>query len=265
MSTIEILPEKTLRDMKKLLDNASGLQVYQEGASYQFLDEKELLSTTIEVVETAPELEVHGSVGNDLNDTDNALKIYSYLGRLNRTQASDPRLWATLTHTTFWDYCLKRWPNSLKEEDNKSRNYILEHWFETPGAGLAALRRNAISRLWWGAHLTVAPWEDTSEFDIFQDSDRTIYTSILLSQQQIFFDVLERSYGSSPKLRICLLDALKKYLPEVSNKDNLSKAVSKKLRLVLKGRHLEALPVKDLRHILHDMVEAEAEALLKAS
>lgn len=257
MKTFEIVSSKTLNEMKTVLENEGGLQIYQDSSSYQVLEGKELLQTTIEVVDVAPVLYVHGNRGAELNDAENAIKVYEYLGVLNRTQAADQRLWATLTHTVFWEYCRQRWTGIT------GINYVLEHWFEKKGAGLGALRRNSISRLWWAAHLTVAPWDDNKEYEIFRDSNREIYTGILLSQQQIFFDVLERSYGSSPKIRICLLDALKSFLPEVTNKDDLSREVSKELRLVLKGRYLEALPVVNIKKIIHNLVEAEAEALVK--
>ncbi|WP_415895285.1 DUF6339 family protein [Neptuniibacter sp. PT34_22] len=251
MKQLEIVSSGMLRDMREALLGDGGLSVYESDEYYQGLTGKELLPTTIKVADVAPVLEGDKT----LNESENALKVYEYLGGLNRTQAADIRLWSTLTHTVFWNYCRKRWAIN-------GTGSVLEHWFEKKGGGLAALRRNAISRLWWAAHLTVAPWEGNKEFEIFQDSDRAIYTGILLSQQQIFFDVLERSYGSSSKIRICLLDALKEYLPQVSNKDDLSKKVSVKLRLVLMGRHLEALSVIDLRDVMYELVEAEAKALM---
>ncbi|WP_028467965.1 DUF6339 family protein [Neptunomonas japonica] len=259
MKPLEIISSKILSEMKDALERDGGVSIYQNDESYQGLEGKILLPTTMKVSEPAPILEVYGTRGEELNDAENAIKVYEFLGALNRTQAADLRLWVTLTHTVFWEYCRKRWTAI------GSTNYVLEHWFEKKGAGLGALRRNSISRLWWAAHLTVAPWEGKGkkEYEIFQDSDRAIYTGILLSQQQIFFDVLERSYGSNSKIRICLLDALKEYLPQVTNKDGLSREVSKKLRLVLKGRHLEALPVIELKKIMHNLVEYEAENLVR--
>lgn len=239
-----------MRDKLELDEERSRL--YSGGEPYPALDDNYLLNTAIRVPDKAPDLDLNGQ--GRLNDAENALKIYAYLGRLTRTQAADLRLWVTLTHTIFWDYCLKRWPAAEKSSD-----YVLEHWFEKRGGGLAALRRNAISRLWWAAHLTVAPWERDSELNVFKSSDRARYTRVLLSQQQIFSDVIERSYGSNLRIRICLLDALAHFLPKMKNKDNLSKDVSINMSLLLKHRQLDAMPLGELKQQIYELVKASAE------
>ena len=116
------------------------------------------------------------------------------------------------------------------------------------------MRRNAISRLWWAANLTVAPWETDQGLEHLQSSDRFKFTRILLSKAQIFQDVLEREYGSNLRLRTLLLSSLEKHLPSVSNKDNLSKATSTQLLLVLKNRHVDALPLSDAESVIDSLV-----------
>lgn len=256
MATLKIINRDTYNGMRSILENPEQLNIYITDDNYPEITDECLLGTTINLPDTEPALDV--TAHRTANDADNAVKIYNYLGPLSRTQAADSRLWATLTHTTFWDYCKKRWP-----VDGNSAEYIYEHWFEKKGAGLGALRRNAISRLWWAAHLTLAPWEQNQELEVFRCSDRAKYTHILLSQAQIFMDILERSYGSNLRLRICLLDSLSKYLPLMSNKDDLSKEVSKTLNLVLKHRQIDAMHINDLRLLLDDLVKKSSERLLE--
>ena len=249
----KIINRTTCNRMRGKLNDVEQLCIYSSADNYSVIEEDNLLNTTIELPEEAPKLEVSGRI--TANDADNAVKVYNYLGHLTRTQAADTRLWTTLTHTTFWDYCRERW---YKE---KNINYVTDHWFERRGGGLGALRRNAISRLWWAAHLTLAPWEFDDSLNMFKSSDRAKYTRTLLSQSQIFQDVLERSYGSNLHVRICLLDALTRYLPEVSNKDDLSKDVSKKLNLLLKHRQIDAMQVPELHSLVTEYVKNSAERL----
>ncbi|NNE35432.1 MAG: hypothetical protein HKN13_09355 [Rhodothermales bacterium] len=248
-----ILSSGQLATMRQRVHSESSVKlIYSKGNHYPLPMDTKLLNTLIEVPEQPPELLTGGSRGDE--EANNAVKVHDYLGRLDRTQAADPRLWTTLTHTTFWDYCRRRWPVS-----GKDASYILEHWFEKPGGGLGALRRNAISRLWWAANLTVAPWETDQALSHFQSSDRFKFTRILLSQAQIFQDVLEREYGSNLRLRTLLLSSLEKYLPSVSNKDNLSKATSTQLLLVLKNRHVDALPLVEAETVIDSIVASAAQ------
>lgn len=248
-----ILSSGQLATMRQRVESESSVKlIYAKGDHYPLPTDTHLLNTLIEVPEEAPQLITGGPRADE--EADNAVKVYEFLGPLDRTQAADPRLWTTLTHTTFWDYCRNRWPAKGKDSA-----YILEHWFEKPGGGLGALRRNAISRLWWAANLTVAPWETDGALAHLQSSDRFRFTRTLLSQAQIFQDVLEREYGSNLRIRTLLLSSLEKYLPDVSNKDNLSKATSTQLLLVLKNRHVDALPIAEAEAVIDTLVASAAQ------
>jgi len=253
-----ILPYAQVERMRHRVESESSVKsIYEISEHYGFPADTQFLNTLIEVPEEPPQLINGGSRAEE--EADNAVKIYEYLGPLDRTQAADPRLWTTLTHTTFWEYCRRRWP--VKE---RGSSFILEHWFEKPGGGLGALRRNAISRLWWAANLTVAPWETDKALAHLRSSDRFKFTRILLSQAQVFQDVLEREYGSNLRLRTLLLSALGKHLPSVTNKDDLSKATSRQLLLVLKNRHVDALPLDEAEMFIDEIVARAAQQQLAA-
>jgi hypothetical protein len=252
----KIIDHPTYQNMSDALEKEERLNVYRSEEKFTENFEGSLLGTTIELPDKAPNLVVSkkGEKASD-NDAENAILIYGYLTGLSRVQAADPRLWTTLTHTTFWSYCQGRWPSANKKD------YVLEHWFYFKGRGLAALRRNAISRLWWAAHLTVAPWEKSTDLTDFKSSDRYKYTKIMLNQQQTFQDIIEREYGSNLNLRICILDSLDRFHKHVSNKDELTKSVAVKLTLLLKSRKLDALSISELRQVMDQLVEKLAQKM----
>lgn len=114
------------------------------------------------------------------DDFESAKAIYKALMKLTPIQASDPRLWAYLTHVDLYEYMTQRWRDFITGETSKS-DYIIDHWFvKTPSQ--QCLMRNAISGLWWAAYLSydesrTDPFELTKVF--FKDLDlptRTIGT-----------------------------------------------------------------------------------------
>ena len=52
---------------------------------------------------------------------------------------------------------------------------------------------------------------------------------------------------------------LGEHRPNVSNRDNLSKAISTDLLLALKNLHIEAIPTVDAESIISELVKREAE------
>lgn len=139
-------------------------------------------------------------------DMENAIKIYEYLHQLNETQASDIRLWTYMTHVTFKDYTRARWSISDGDLENKK---IEERWF-FKGGGARSLRRNAISRLWWTVHLTVAPWEKDQYFDSIADkSDRYVYTKVLSKIEDLASALMERRLSWSKKVLISMLEYMR--------------------------------------------------------
>ena len=156
-------------------------------------------------------------------DADNASALHSYLSNLDETQASDKRLWAYLAHGPFRDYVQNRWklPVALDElnvsQDSKKRvsDSILLHWFIN-GNDSRALKRHSLARLWWAAHLTVAPWEKSEEFESLREDDRYVYTKFLLANETLYTEVLERTIGSNRHILIALLHYFRQNPEQIS-------------------------------------------------
>jgi hypothetical protein len=238
-STVVVLKQRAASDH-------DSLELYASAASFPGIVDADLLNTAVAIPDSPPTLVMSSGNIQDVAATDceNAILLYNYLPGLSRTQAADSRLWVTLAHTTFWDYVRARWG---EDDRSRLRTAVLRHWFVPEGGSKAALRTQAISRLWWAAHLTYAPWEGDPQLSVFETADKFHFTRVLLKRQQIYFDLVERDYGSDLRLRTCILDALDRYLPSVSWKDGLSRESSKRLNLLLKHQQVASLDVGRLR------------------
>jgi len=93
---------------------------------------------------------------NEQLDYINAVYLHKLLSNLSPAEASDERLWAYLTHITFWDYMKARWPIDNAQKDEK--NYIRTRYF----FGEKPYSRNGIARLWWFGHITYDPLNEDS-------------------------------------------------------------------------------------------------------
>ncbi|UYN99126.1 MAG: hypothetical protein KIT02_14520 [Devosia sp.] len=89
--------------------------------------------------------------GPDMYETDNCLVIYDAFAKLSPYEARDERLWTYYSHTHLLEYARMRWP--LPADDAVAVGHVLRHFFARDKRQLE--RDNAISRLWWMAHLCV--------------------------------------------------------------------------------------------------------------
>lgn len=117
------------------------------------------------------------------DDLENTRIVYNALRKLSPVQAMDERLWAYLTHATWWEYMTKRW-------ENPNENQIRSRFF-LKNRGISGLVLNGISRLWWFGHLTFDPSLD----------DPYSLTKVLLKSQDIQTGLLQRTFGRSADVR----------------------------------------------------------------
>lgn len=139
----------------------------------------------------------------DKSDYENSRAVFEALKKIDLTQASDRRLWVSMTHFYFFEYCLKRWGINKKTtaESIKRRFHFI-------GAGLESRTRNAISRLWWAARLTY----DESLEDPYK------YTKILWDKQDYFTGLLERRLGTYRNVLRVMLELVEEF-PKISEAD----------------------------------------------
>ncbi len=130
-------------------------------------------------------------------DLINARMLYDSLRDLTPLQATNARLWSFLAHETYYSYAVKRWSGG--------KNWIKERMFCGSSPSTRTLERNAISRLWWFAHLT---YDESS-------SDPYHLTKTLLTRQQVCMDLLDYSYTYDKTITLGLLEGLADFIDEI--------------------------------------------------
>jgi len=259
----KIFRKNAVATMRESLKSGVSLDSYFQ-TSYP-VKVKATLNSNIEVKGKPPALKVPKAdvVSADL---ENAITLYEYYCGLDETQASDPRLWAYLSHIEFRKYALARWGlkgsyKDLKDEaKNKAINYILEHWFVSGND--RDLRRHALARLWWATRLTYAPWEaDPEFFSDLRNKDPYYYTRALLSTQDIYQQVLERGMGRSNRILISVLDYLARHKRFTNSREKV-RTLMKELNLAYGTKKIITLSRPSLKLLIEKIAE-EIEASLK--
>ncbi len=192
-------------------------------------------------------------LGGNGNDAVAAIAIYNYLGELNELEASDKRLWTTLTHTTFRAYVIERWPARSDDAEAK-KNAIMRRWFAEGGSD-RTLENNAIARLWWGAHLTYAPWKTSpDEFGHLEHDDDFYFTKLLFSLQELIKVTMESSLGRSRKVLIALLAYLDKH-PKLVNNEDVGDLM-KELNLISGANKILVLSAQELEELITETADS---------
>ncbi|MFC4102211.1 DUF6339 family protein [Paenibacillus xanthanilyticus] len=156
-------------------------------------------------------------------DLENVRTLYGALKHLTPAEASNERLWAFLTHSTFWDYMRSRWPVELKDDDEEEDGPDPEQSKKKSSpskrvetryflSGQKAPVRNGLARLWWFGYMTydeslANPWE---------------LTDILLHNSDLTLNLAERNFSRNTEFTRTILDTLakiKKENPSFYNRD----------------------------------------------
>ncbi len=130
-------------------------------------------------------------------DLENTIAVYSALKHLTPVQASDPRLWAYLTHFSHWDYMRKRWPAERYLGKNRFRQLIQERYFFMPDRSRALLR-NGMARLWWYGYCSY----DGNREDPFE------LTGALLKKLDVTQNLLENAFGRNNQITQAVFSVL---------------------------------------------------------
>lgn len=182
-----------------------------------------------------------GSSGDSGRDVENAPLVYEFLGALDRSNASDRRLWTYLAFSTYRDYMDKRWP--LSEVRNwKSR--VTDRWL-MPNATRGKLVRHGIARLWWVASLTYDP---KCEHLLSQTSDSFAYTREVFRNEDRINSLFDREIGANPSIVRSVLE----YAAQggINGTDKHLAALMKELTLVYGYRDIGVLDALTTRTLI---------------
>ncbi|HEV8071510.1 MAG TPA: DUF6339 family protein [Planctomycetaceae bacterium] len=159
----------------------------------------------------------------NLYDLENAIRIHKALPSLTPVQAQDPRLWTRLTHVELWKYMRARWPiERYLQKKEAAIGPIRERYFVAQRQS-RALVRNGAARLWWAAKLTFDPNRD-NPYEL---------THVLLTSLDIAKNLLERSFGRSPRITRTFLDYLLRHKDECLQSGNRSRLIVRHLAKAL--------------------------------
>ena len=119
--------------------------------------------------ENFPSLEFpKGTTQQTNKDIENCKSIYQGLTGLTASQATDERFWVTLSFQQYPDYVEARFP---LDQARTETNHVSDHWFAKNSRN--RFRDNAISRLWWMAHIA----DKVPEIDIDQALENLFFNS----------------------------------------------------------------------------------------
>jgi hypothetical protein len=191
-----IIKKITLKAHDKLLSNVKSSYENVKNRYINLNEPFNFINDNIEIVSSGSYEIGNITLIDDTNgfyDFDNAKIIYTAFSNLTPTEANDERLWVTLTHHYFHKYCVTRWMNQESKKDSVIDRFFYE------GNSLVARSRNAISRLWWTAYLTIN--KDTDNEDLKWALTKTIFSS-----QDIQVSLLERKLGLYENIRTPFLE-----------------------------------------------------------
>ncbi|MDA7660007.1 DUF6339 family protein [bacterium] len=197
---IPVLKESGLQKLKSRVESDDFKKHYGRASEAGLPEDWCFSRTTIAPALALPSFDLSGDKTDDVG---NAQRIYESLRNLTPVDASRAELWAYLAHTDYFEYTKARWLNGNAP---KSRGVVLTRFL---GLGQAKLGRHAVSRLWWSAHLTRAPWEQDPALECFKHDDPYHFTGLILGTQDVYQGLLERRFGRDLRLRITVMQLLK--------------------------------------------------------
>lgn len=247
----KILRSAVADSLRSKVSKLQGLENYYR-EELSFTDD-EVWPLRVELDDNVPEL-----IPSQEEDVLNACRLHAYLSELDETQASDKRLWTYLAHVPFRAYVRGRWPLPVTEEEmnastdakRRASSSILLHWFVN-GNDSRALKRHALARLWWVAHLTVAPWEWGSEFEALREDDRYAYTKFVLANETLYTEVFERTFGNNRVIRMSILRYLREHPEHIGRK--YLRPIMKELVLISGVKRLAVLSFDEVCGIVGEV------------
>ena len=192
------------------------------------------------------------------NDEKNALLVYQSFPDLTPYKACDERIWAYLTHGPCFSYTQKRWLYNNRDKSKTVRIKLVQRHFFARGGVRGLQRNNAISNLWWSAHIARKCGEENFE--------KTL--KVLLHQTDFRKTIVERP---STSRNAKVLSVIMKVLTGVYDNGDLDffrrrggrGAYLEFARFINRHggtRFLDALSEKDLQNLIEQLVNDAREA-----
>jgi hypothetical protein len=244
MTNLSYLKQDTVSSLRDSIKN--NLELYRHG-NFEALISNNISTLNGNVlIDDFLLKDLHCNNGD--RDIENCLLISQGIVGLTPYLARDERIWAYLTHTILLDYTRERW--SIPEDDDDAIKFISAHFFSKGNRD--TMRSNAVSRLWWAAHLS-SKVKDLSLEDAL---------NILLYTQDIRGAIIERPTVS---INSAIFSSVIKVMNDSYNtkeKKFLNREVNrnsmKDLNFIAGAKLLQGMSDKDVLHIVNGCFQKSA-------
>ena len=236
------LTESALTDLNDALNEAATPADYlaQADAIVEKPENRLLLPT--DYSEPDPIRPAAGAVGVDAA---NGPAVFEYVGVLDPSNASDPRLWTFMAFSTYRSYMEERWP--LVPGTNW-KNRVRDRWL-LRATTRGRLVRHGIARLWWVTNLTY----DAQCRHLLSkvEGDRYAYTRAVFRNEDRINALFDREAGAISSVVRAVLEHAGKNV--IYGRDNHLRAVMKELTLVMGFRDLGVLSPAELDELIEEV------------
>ena len=187
-------------------------------------------------------------------DLNNCKILYEKLQFLSESQACDERLWAGLSHSTFYGYMRKRWRygyGKKPKEAKKESGEILTRFFYK-SYGRNGFYRNSLSKCWWVGRNT---YNQNNTINHFENLDIIGSNDLSSKITELFFNF---NFSSNTYILNAVIDALRQFNEEgrrLSVRDHIRPAMSY-LNAVGGSVVLDCLEQEEITRILVDAIDA---------
>jgi hypothetical protein len=236
------LTESALIALNDALDQAASPEDFlaQADAIVEEPDNRLMLPT--DLGEPDPIWPATGAVGVDAA---NGPTVFHYIGALDPSNASDPRLWTFMAFSTYRAYMEERWP-LVAELSWKNR--ARDRWL-LRGTTRGRLVRHGIARLWWVTNLT---YDAKYEYPLSKaGGDPFAYTRAVFRNEDRILALFDREAGAISSVVRAVLEHVGKNV--TYERDNHMRALMKELTLVMGFRDLGVLSVTDLDELIEEV------------
>ncbi len=221
----------------------------QSGSPEDFLAQVDSLSGRPENIlplpyDTGAPLPLGRAPGEGGIDSDNGPAVFDFLGAMDPSNASDPRLWNYMTFNVYRDYMEARWPlvgDNWRQRAN-TRWLLL-------GSTRGRLVRHGIARLWWVTNLT---YDARLEHVLSRQSqDPFAYTRAVFRNEDRINALFDREAGAIESVTRAVLEHASKN--SVFARDNHVRAIMKELTLIMGFRDLGLLAADALEEVIDEV------------
>lgn len=197
--------------------------------------------------------ELDTGLGKGEIDLKNCKILYEKLMFLSESQASDERLWAGLTHATFYNYMRKRWgygygkkPKSAEKEAGE-----LKSRFFYSGGTRAGFYRNTLAKCWWVGRNT---YDASNGANHFERLDVIGSNDINSKVTEFFYNF---TFSSNPYVLDGIINALRYFKNEgiaVSVREHIRPAMSY-LNAVGGAVVIDCIPQEEITDIIVNTIQ----------